>query len=128
MKIYRIENEDTMHGMWYRLDGTYDPFIMRLTEGKSKDLPMGFDKRYHEEGKWFSGCGSIETMRHWFSTLDAFELYRNGYRLFEFQSNRFIDEDIQVLFTREGVTSKKEIPLETIWNINNLRKEQIRLG
>lgn len=128
MKIYRIENEETMHGMWYRLDGTLDPFIKRLTDGKSKNLPMEFHERYSEGGmKWFSGCDSKETMKHWFSDLDAFELFRNGYKLFQFESNQFIKEEFQTLFTREGIISKQEIPLETIWNINKLSKESIKI-
>lgn len=128
MKIYRIENEDTMHGMWYRLDGIYDPFINRLTDGKSKNLPMGFDDKFHKDNlNWFSGCADVETMRHWFSDLDAFELFRNGYKLFEFQSKQFVVEEFQTLFTREGLLSKQEIPLETIWNINKLSKERINI-
>ena len=121
MKIYRIENEETMHGMWYRLDGTYDPFIKRLTEGKSKDLPMEFHEKYSKDGfKWFSGCDNKEHMRQWFSELDALELFKNGYKLYEFESQQFIKEENQVLFTREGILSKNEIPLDTIWNINKI--------
>lgn len=128
MKIFRIENEITNHGMWYRLDGTFDPFIKRLTEGKSKNLPMGFDEKFHKENlKWFSGCSNIADMQHWFSDLDAFELSVNGYKLYEFQSKQFIAEEHQTLFTREGILTKKEIPLETIWKINKLSKERIKL-
>ncbi|PLS19205.1 hypothetical protein CVD28_02000 [Bacillus sp. M6-12] len=119
MKIYRIENENTMNGMWYDINGNYNPFIVNLSEGKSKHLPMDFDDRYSNGGlKWFSGCHSKELMRHWFSDLDAFELHENGYKLFEFESEQFIVEEHQILFTREGIVSKKEIPLETIWDIN----------
>lgn len=129
MKIYRIENEATNHGMWYRIDGTLDPFIMKLTEGKSKKLPMEFHERYSEGGlKWFSGCGSKEMMQHWFSNLDAFELLQNRYQLFEFESQQYVDEENQILFTREGITKKQEIPLQTIWDINNLSKEMIRIN
>lgn len=128
MKIFRIENENTMHGMWYRLDGTFDPFINRLTEGKSKALPMGFNELFYKENlKWFSGCGSKEQMQHWFSDLDAFELFHNGYKLFEFESRQYSKEEHEVMFTREGVLSKREIPLETIWNINKSNKERIKL-
>jgi hypothetical protein len=122
MKIYRIENEKTMHGMWYRGDGTFDPFILRLTEGKSKDLPMGFNERYYKERlKWYSGAGSIEDMQHWFSARDALELYQNGYKLYEFQSKQFNVVEHEIMFTREGILSKQEIPLETIWEINKLK-------
>jgi hypothetical protein len=129
VKIYRIENEVTNHGMWYRIDGTLDPFIHKLTDGKSKNLPMEFHERYSKGGrKWFSGCGSKEMMQHWFSNLDAFELLQNGYRLFEFESNQFIDEGNQVLFTREGIVKKQEIPLQTIWDLKKLSKETININ
>lgn len=116
--IYRIENEETMHGMWYRLDGTYDPFIKRLSDGKSADLPMEFHERYSKGGmKWFSGCDDRETMQAWFSTQDALELFKNGYRLFKFKANHFVEEEHQTLFTREGVIEKVEVPLDTLWDM-----------
>lgn len=122
MKIYRIENEATNHGMWYRLDGTYDPFIKTLTEGISKDLPMGYNERYSKDGlKWFSGCGNIEDMKHWFSALDALELHQNGYKLFEFEATQFSVVEYEVMFTKESVVSKKEIPLETIWDMTQFK-------
>jgi hypothetical protein len=118
MKIYRIENEETNHGMWYRLDGTFDPFILRLTDGRSKDLPMGFNDRYYQDGfRWQSGAGSIAEMQFWFSELDALELFKNDYKLFEFESNQFNVVEHEVMFTREGILTKQEIPLDTVWNM-----------
>lgn len=118
MKIFRIENEETNHGMWYRLDGTYDPFIMRLTEGRSKDLPMGFDERYMTNGfRWQSGAGSIEDMQFWFSELDALELHKNGYKLYQFESTQFIVVEHEIMFTREGIIEKHEISLDTVWDM-----------
>lgn len=121
-KIYRIENEETMHGMWYEEDGTFNPFIYKLTEGKSKNLPMDFHEKYKKDGfKWFSGCGSIEQMNLWFSPLDALELFKSGYKLFEIDSSQYIIEDNQILFTRNGIINKNEIPLDLIWDINSLK-------
>lgn len=122
MKIFRIENQETFHGMWYRIDGTYDPFIMTLTEGISRDLPMGFHERYAKDGlKWFSGCGDRAQMQQWFSALDALELHQNGYQLYEFESEQFIVEEHQILFTREGLLSQKEIPLSVMWDLDNAK-------
>lgn len=125
-KIYRIENEISKHGMWYREDGTYDPFIFKLTEGISAGLPMGFDKRYSEGGEWISAALNVEQMQYWFSRRDAIELFQAGYKLYEFEAAQYIKEEHQVLFTREGVKSKIEIPLSTIWtDIGKDIKEQI---
>lgn len=128
MKIYRIENEETNHGMWYRNDATYDPFIFKLTEGKSAALPMEFHERYSKGGlRWISAGGSIEDMHHWFSDRDAVELFQAGYKLFEFEAAQYVVEEHQVLFTREGVKGKIEIPLKTIWGVGNNNKEVITL-
>ncbi len=56
-------------------------------------------------------------MRQWFSNLDALELFKNGYKLFKFQSKQYIEEEFQTPFTREGLLSKHEIPLDEIWDI-----------
>ena len=116
--IYRIENPDTMHGMWYRLDGTYDPFIKTLTEGISKELPMDKHPRYMLHGiPWFSAGKSVENMNQWFSALDAKELNEAGYKLFSFTVQEYQMEEMQCLFTRRGVIKQVEIPLEDIWNL-----------
>lgn len=128
MKIYRIENDDTQHGMWYRADGTFDPFIFRLTEGKSANLPMEFDPRYGKDGlRWISAGASVQQMQHWFSTRDAVELFQAGYRLFEFDAMQVIVEKYQVLFTREGVKARKEIPLNRVWNVPLDYREKVIL-
>lgn len=117
--LYRIENEETHHGMWYRYDGTFDPFIFRLTEGISKDLPMEFDERYGKDGvRWFSACDNREQMQSWFSSKDALELYEAGYRLYEFNVSTCIKEENQVLFPREAIVAKIEIPLDVMWDIH----------
>jgi hypothetical protein len=119
--IFRIENQDTMHGMWYREDGTFEPFIERLTEGKSAKLPMGF-KEVHRTGglKWFSGAENFDDMRLWFSDLDALELFKNGYKLYRFDATQTLQLENETLFTREGILHQDEISLDTIWNIKHL--------
>ena len=116
--IYRIENTETNHGMWYRLDGTYDPFIMTLTEGISRDLPMEKHPRYQKDNvAWFSAGKSIENMNQWFSPRDAQELHDAGYELFSFTVKEYQMEEHQCLFTRRGVLSSERIPLDFIWDL-----------
>lgn len=128
MKIYRIENTITNHGMWYKEDGTYDPFILKLTEGKSKHLPMEHHERYSEGGiKWFSGCDSVEMLKQWFSKQDVFELLQSGYGLYEFECSQYKQEENQTLFSREGIVNKHKIGMDTLWDIEGLNKERIVL-
>lgn len=126
MKIYRIENEKTFNGMWYRKDGEFDPFIFKLTDGISKNLPMDFEERYSEGGmRWISAGGSVDQMKYWFSNLDAFELINNGYSLLELEVEQFKPEEHQVLFTRESIVNKREIPIDEIWDTSKIQKEII---
>lgn len=115
--IYRLENENG-HGMWYREDGTYDPFIMKLTEGISKHLPMDYDERYGKGGlRWYSGCSEMGKLKHWFSDRDAQELRGAGYKLLRFTSTQYTIEEHQTIFTREGVIGTIEIPYQLVWKI-----------
>jgi hypothetical protein len=123
IEIFRIENQETMHGMWYREDGTFEPFIEHLTEGKSAKLPMEFNERYRTADKrWFSGAESMDDMRHWFSDRDALELFKNGYKLYRFETDptQILRVEHETMFTREGILLQNEISLDTIWNIKNL--------
>lgn len=114
--LYRIENLRTGAGMWYREDGTFDPFIYRLTEGASKSLPMEFDERYHDGGvNWQSATSSKSDLRLWFSARDALELAQNGYQLYELQAREYKIEERQTLFTRRGIVRRAAIPLSEVW-------------
>jgi hypothetical protein len=119
--FFRIENQDTMHGMWYDQNGKFEPFIERLTEGKSAKLPMDFNPKHRTGGlEWYSGGRSVEEMHHWFSDRDALELFQNGYKLYRFEGTQIMEEEHEVLFTREGIVMQNEIPLDHVWNIRDL--------
>lgn len=119
LKIFRLENPITQNGMWYNQNGELDPFITNLTEGISSHLPMEPHERYGNLGRrWFSGCVSTDSIRSWFSDLDARELFENGYRLYQFTSTEHSIEEHQVIFTREGLIGQEEIPIATIFNLN----------
>lgn len=121
MQLYRIENLETMQGMWYDKNGKFNPFIEQLTEGISKSLPMEEHERYGKDGfRWFSGCDNIEDMQVWFSSKDALELSESNYQLFMYTVNNFVKEENQVLFTREGIQDKKILRLEDVWNLETI--------
>lgn len=116
MIIYRIENKEKRNGMWYSEKGTYDPFIMKLTEGKSRELPMEYDTRYTKGGlNWYSGCHSIALLQQWFSKLDVQEMLQADYGLYKIKAKQFDVEDDQILFTQEGIAYRKEIGLADIF-------------
>lgn len=114
-EIFRIENQDTMNGMWYNDKGEYDPFIKTLTEGISADLPMEPHERYGQfDRRWFSGCVDFDLLKHWFSKRDIFELNEAGYKLYKFQSQEFQHEEFQTIFTREGILSQVEVDINIL--------------
>lgn len=116
-EIFRIENPDTMNGMWYNEKGEYDPFIFNLTEGVSAHLPMEPHERYGNNGqRWFSGCGDFQQLQYWFSNRDVIELGEAGYRLFRFESREFVNEEFQTIFTRRGIVSQVELDIDLLFN------------
>lgn len=115
--VYRIENSASQHGMWYRADGSYDPFIKTIPNAKSADLPMEPHERYGQRGRrWYSAAASIELMHYWFTKEDAQALAAAGYEVFEFEVSEYIVEEFQVIFTRESIIRQTLIPLEDVWN------------
>lgn len=113
MILYRIEHKETKAGMWHNYDGSYNGIIKTLTEGKSKNVPMNKIKEQSKDGKkWFSSVSNLDQLLEWFSRKDIEELVSLGYQLYEIECsecNRVAKGEI--LFTRESVTSMKEISL-----------------
>lgn len=113
--IYRVENPRTMQGLWYRGDGTFNPHILTLSDGKCRDLPMGFDPTFKTSGlDWFSACDNLDDMQNWFSLADLKELSQQGYGLYRFEVSRLIRVPGHVAFTREHVMCSKLVPTSLI--------------
>lgn len=121
--FYRIEHADTARSLWYKPDGTYAPFINKLTEGKAAALPMGFDAAYYElHTTWYSALKSKENAYYWFSDRDAYELMKSGYKLYEITAKDIRIKEHEIMYSQEGILLKTEIPIETIWKINKYNK------
>ena len=121
--IYRIENPIEMDGMWYTKDGIFRKNIHILCpNGIAKDFPMPLNLELHRKNGeiWNSAGKSIENMNSWFTPQDAINLYRNGFKLFEFEVNMFQELEKEILFCRKGILKQIEIPLEYVWNIKDL--------
>ncbi|MFW6225397.1 MAG: hypothetical protein ACOC3V_00395 [bacterium] len=121
-KVFRIEHPIDRDGMWYDKNGIERKKIHILCpDGIAKDFPMPLRLELHrKDGKiWNSAGKSVENMNQWFTPSDAINLYNNGFKLFEFETTLYQELDMEILFCREGIINQKEIPLETVWDINN---------
>ena len=120
--VYRIENPVEMDGMWYDRYGNERKRIHELCpNGIAKDFPMPLNLQLHrKDGEiWNSAGSSIDQMNYWFTPEDAKNLMNNGFKLFKFNITMYQELEHEVLFCRKGIIYQEEIPLETVWKINN---------
>ena len=58
--LYRLEATNPKNGLWYNEDSELVWGIGKLKNCKTKDLPMGYDERYHKDGRyWYSSYVSV---------------------------------------------------------------------
>jgi hypothetical protein len=114
-KLYRVENPISQQGLWYRTDGTFNPFIKTLTNALARDLPMGFDPAFKVEGlDWISATDKLSDINHWFSPQDLKELEARGYSLFEFDVTRYRTVNGHAVFAKEHVMQTNRIDLSLL--------------
>jgi len=115
--VYRFENQKSELGIWRKFDGTVSPIFSSLTEGKCKDMPMDDSDFYRYEGKrWFAATDNKQLMPHWFSALDAIELEKLGYCMYEHEVTQIRRvSPYEVVFAKEDSVSSWQIDLSTIW-------------
>lgn len=80
--LYRLEYKDDTCGLWYNGSGAwcFEKGIGSIEGCKTRDLPMGYDERYKQDGKdWFSSCSNKEDLLHWYSLEDAKRLIQSGF-------------------------------------------------
>ena len=49
--LYRLESTNPKNGLWYNEDNELVWGIGKLPNCQTKDLPMGYDERYHKDGR-----------------------------------------------------------------------------
>lgn len=111
--------------MWYNKEGIASNDIQLLCPyGIAKDFPMPLNlKLFRKDGEiWNSAGKSIENMNYWFTPMDAINLRNNEFKLFEFEVNMYQELEDEILFCRRGILKQKEIPLESIWDIDSIIK------
>ena len=106
MKLYRVQSIENAGSLWYNPDGTPNRVVDKLSNDTLAKLPMDFDPRYREDGRiWQCATSDIDNFNYWFSLQDYTELIDMGYKAVKFDTNEFIKEEHQTLFTMKSITN-----------------------
>lgn len=98
-------------GMRYNADGSFNPIILTIPNAKAKDLDMSLDQEHYFKGDhiWKSSTSTKEDLISWFPIEDIQNLIKIGFNIYQLESNQYIVEDTQILYTESGLISKVRI-------------------
>jgi len=115
--LYRLESTTKDNGLWYDSQNNY-VWGCKDIKGDSKNLPMGYDERYHKDGlNWFSSCSRKEDLLHWYSLEDANYLISNGFIFTRYLATDYTEYELETVFLKETALKRE------ILDINELFKE-----
>jgi hypothetical protein len=129
--LYRLEAKDPNNGLWYNQKNELVWGIGKLENCKTKDLPMGYDERYHKDGRnWYSSCSHKEDLAHWYSLEDALELIKNGFVFTRYTATEYVEYENETTFIKETSFDREVLNIEDIWPSINKRDKAFldRLG
>lgn len=115
--LYRLESITPDNGLWYNTQNQLVWGIGKLENCKTKDLPMGYDERYHKDGKnWFSSCSKKEDLSHWYSLQDAIDLIANGFVFTKYLATEYVEYELETTFIKETALQRVVLDIKDIWN------------
>ena len=115
--LYRLESRSPENGLWYNAIGNRVWGIGILPYSKTKDLPMGYDERYRNNGRmWFSSCSDIKDLSHWYSMQDAIDLIANGFVFTRYLATEYVEYENETTFIKETCLAREELDIRDIWN------------
>lgn len=115
--LYRLESITPENGLWYNSDNEMVWGIGKLPDCKTKDLPMGYDERYHKDGKcWFSSCSRKEDLTHWYSLEDALKLIENGFVFTKYLAVDYVEYDLETTFLKETALKREVIDIKDLFS------------
>lgn len=114
--LYRLEAVDGNNGLWYNSNNEY-VWGCKECKGEAKDLPMGYDERYHIDGKnWFSSCSNIEDLLHWYSKEDAQYLLDHGFVFTKYLAVDFHEFELETVFLKDTALMRVEIDFMSLFD------------
>lgn len=113
--LYRLEAASPDNGLWYNSDNEY-VWGCRDCKGDAKNLPMGYDARYHIDGKnWFSSCSNKEDLLHWYSKEDAEWLLEHGFVFTRYLARDYHEFEKETVFLKETAAKREVIDFLTLF-------------
>lgn len=114
--LYRLESTDPDNGLWYDSKGNFcfEKGIGSLgDECKTRDLPMGYDERYRQDGRmWFSSCTNQEDITHWFSKEDAAKLKEKGFKFYKYLATEYHEYPMETVFIKDTCLDRIELNID----------------
>lgn len=118
--LYRLESISEDNGLWYDSHNNYVWGIGKLPGCKTKDLPMGYDERYHKDGRnWFSSCSRKEDLSHWYSLQDALDLIEKGFIFTRYLATEYVEYEVETTFIKETCLAREVIDIKDIWEVRD---------
>lgn len=114
--LYRLESLNPQNGLWYNANNEY-VWGCRNCAGEAKNLPMGYDERYHVDGKnWFSSCSTKEDLLHWYSLEDANYLINQDFVFTRYLATDYIEYPTkETVFLKETCLAREEIDINDLF-------------
>lgn len=112
--LYRLEYKDDTCGLWYNGKGKwcFEDGIGAVPGCLTKDLPMGYDWRYKQDGRdWFSSCSRAEDLLHWYSLEDARNLLENGFVFTRYLATEYVEYESETVFIKETCIEREVIDI-----------------
>lgn len=117
--LYRLESLNPDNGLWYDSQNNLVWGIGKLPNCKTKNLPMGYDERYHKNGKkWFSSCSNKSDLYHWYSLQDAIDLINNGFVFTRYLAVDYVEYELETTFLKETALKREVLDIKDIWEIS----------
>ena len=114
--LYRLESIDPKNGLWYNTNNVLVWGIGQLQNCKTKDLPMGYDERYHKDGRnWYSSCSRKEDLTHWYSLQDALDLIANGFVFTKYLATEYVEYEFETTFIKETSLAREIIDIKELF-------------
>ena len=114
--LYRLESTTPDKGLWYNSNNELVWNIGELPNCKTKDLPMGYDERYHKDGRnWHSSCSRKEDLTHWYSLQDALDLISNGFVFAMYLATEYVEYELETTFIKETSIERRIIDIQELF-------------